>query len=608
VPVEEIVVRGSRPEEKAAPLTITEREAEAARPVDLGGLLDRFTDLALSTNSRGERLLSVRGRSEREASLVLAGVPLRDPWDQRFDLNLLPAAAFGGARLEAYGSPAYGSGSVTHLAFADGIGAQALAEGGSGGLARIEARAGRRAGALAVSALTRDGQTVSGDADLPFEEGDGLRLNTDREQWSALAHTAAQRGDLSVEAFALHARGAYGVAPEGQLDPAAEDPRAWRVPKDERSIFAVRMGRQTEHGGLRLSAWHHRTHKVITSYTDLNYTEQEEREVGRDRESGALGIGQFGAGPASLSVGGSLVFAARNEDGEGFADRFTRVTGAGFAAVKIEQGSRSLEAGIRREGFATGETGGRPEGPDLSLTTGHLTASLAAPGPWEAEFTAARIGRLPTQRELYGEALGRFLVNPDLEPETGFAFSARLAAQQGPFAFTAEPFYENSDGTIAQERVATETGIKRRRVNLDGTRTFGLSLAATYDGRSHLIGTGRVTFLDLETDNGEPVPERPEALALFELAYAPPAGIGGLLQFEHRGEAFSLAETSGFARLDPANLFSGELSYRWDHGGVRPQFYVRVDNMFDKAVLPQLGLPGPGRTLRAGLTITSVRS
>ena len=80
--------------------------------------------------------------------------------------------------------------------------------------------------------------------------------------------------------------------------------------------------------------------------------------------------------------------------------------------------------------------------------------------------------RFPTMRELFGEALGRFLVNPDLEPESSLLTEAAIEFERGETTAEAIAFFNRTYNTIGQEMVLLEgeTSARRQRVNLEGSR------------------------------------------------------------------------------------------------------------------------------------------
>ena len=50
-------------------------------------------------------------------------------------------------------------------------------------------------------------------------------------------------------------------------------------------------------------------------------------------------------------------------------------------------------------------------------------------------------------------------------------------------------------------------------------------------------------------------------------------------------------------------MFNLRAGYRLMVRAVSAEFFARVNNVTDAVVLPQLGLPGPGREVQAGLKL-----
>ncbi|MDX1421254.1 MAG: TonB-dependent receptor, partial [Rubricoccaceae bacterium] len=82
-------------------------------------------------------------------------------------------------------------------------------------------------------------------------------------------------------------------------------------------------------------------------------------------------------------------------------------------------------------------------------------------------------------------------------------------------------------------------------------------------------------------------------------------GPTALVEAVYTGRAFSLAEDDTFVPLDPSLVLNARLGYRLQPAaGWTAEVFGRVDNATDALVTPQLGLPGPGRTVRVGLRVT----
>lgn len=65
-------------------------------------------------------------------------------------------------------------------------------------------------------------------------------------------------------------------------------------------------------------------------------------------------------------------------------------------------------------------------------------------------LTAGRRTRFATLRELYGEALGRFLLNPGLRPEQAFLLDGQIDWTRPGLRLTVNPFYVRGRNTLGQ--------------------------------------------------------------------------------------------------------------------------------------------------------------
>lgn len=569
------------------------------RPRDLSDAVSVLPGATLSLNSRGETLVSIRGRSEREIAVVLDGVPLSDPWDGRLDLALLPPSIASDTRLIPEGDATSGSGGalVMKTTFTDQN--SLLTEGGDFGYGRLSARTGSEGVAtsylVAIDHVRRDGYSTSGASDLPFSQNDNrTRTNTDRTQTSLFTKAERAIGNGTLNATLLTSSASYGVAPEGHIDPAEDSVRFWRIPDDRRTIGAVQLEQPLACGDFEISTWFNAAQQSIKQFTGVSYAEEGGGERSRDRAIGGQAVWLKNG----IEAGFSAVHA-RHEEREDSApqDAFSRMTLAGWAkAEKRFTERQGFAAGVRVESFKTGDSGGRPEAPDLSVVTGQIKATRRIGRSLTVDLLAARLARLPTQRELYGQALNRFLVNPGLEPETAWMTSVRIQSVMPNIRFAIEPFLEVRDGVIGQRIVQTPGGARRQRVNQGRFESVGADFTLSARLAPGLVFDTTVNLLDLDGEEATAY-ERPDAAAFAALSYRDPSGLGGLVSVRHRGNAFSLAEDGGDVRLDPATGIDAEISYKSE----RWEAFARVENATDADFLPQLGLPGPGRQFRLGV-------
>ncbi|MEO1656600.1 MAG: TonB-dependent receptor [Pseudomonadota bacterium] len=590
--VDEVVVTGQG-QEREAPVFIVDDAA-----IDLASALLGRADVSLSTNSRGETGLAIRGRSEREVRTTINGFLLIDPWDDRLNLANIPGASFS-ADVSAIGDAATGSGGALHLQTITGPARRATAEAGDFGFFRGHGLVATSNSMVAIEGLTRDGVRAPDGADLPFSQTDiATRTNTDREQISLLAASEGDWRDLNLTGLALLSSASYGVAPEGHLDPDQSNVRFWQIPEDDRLFVAG--GAATDASGLRadVKGWLHTSRQKINVFDDASYQAITRAETSSDF---ALGVDAAVSGER-WSAGGSWSRASHSEQETGQrTEEFSRNTYALWGSLAHTLNANlSVTGDVRHEGFATGDTGGRGRGPDLSLTTSRIRMIRAPERGLGWSVTAARIGRLPSQRELYGEALGRFLVNPNLEAERAWLGEGAVTLIRTRSNLTVTTFIERRSHTIDQQIVEAEAGNLRQRINTDGYVAYGLEANGMIHVTEALTAdlSATVVEYDLRGDT-EILTERPEEQVAATLAYRPANRFDAEVRLRHQSGARSLGDTGQPVDLPSGTAFDLEAGFSFAPGA---RGYLRLDNAFDAEIVPQLGLPAPGRLLRIGIT------
>ena len=202
---------------------------------DLGGLIP---SARVSTNSRGDSHLMIRGAPERHVQTFLDDIPLNLPWDERVDLQTIPIT--GAGRIE-------GTRGMTTLLDGPGVlaGSARILPPESVGEER-RTRAGLAFGELGKSVVDLQHQDRLGSWDVlaagGWQDRDAMpvpagvvsdesgtsRDNSDLSQYSLLlrgSRSLAQTGRLNLIATGWSAE--KGVPPELHL---GDDARFWRYP------------------------------------------------------------------------------------------------------------------------------------------------------------------------------------------------------------------------------------------------------------------------------------------------------------------------------------------------------------------------------------------
>jgi iron complex outermembrane recepter protein len=209
-------------------------------------------------------------------------------------------------------------------------------------------------------------------------------------------------------------------------------------------------------------------------------------------------------------------------------------------------------------------------------------------------------------RELYGEALRRFVLNPDLHAERTNIFEAGITGAYDWGRFEIVGFDYITDGTI--ERIDTTINDKtfRKRVNLEGSTNPGIELSTFITELRPLTLEASFTFMQPRStkdaqDGTRFLTERPEMIAYVTLDYTY-EGFQPTLELSHTKPGYSAVDNV-FTELPSYTVLNARLAYRFLLEGISAQLFVRGNNLTDAVPLNQIGLPGPGRELQGGVKL-----
>ena len=632
--------------------------ARGAAAPTMEELLRRMPAVQIRANSRGEAQPDLRGAGDRQVAILLDGIPLTLGWDHRTDISIVPLTAvramtlYRGLSSMLHGPNVLGGA----IEFDVGRGA-ALREdpkplnaqlsldevGGVSASAVVSSRKETDGGArlLRVGGGHRrsPGATVPGGADedervrqeLLADNASGWRLNSDRRLSDGFL-SARYRGDGGAWASSLIAvsDAERGVPPETHVD----NPRLWRYRHQGRIIAAVSGGSGVHatllgESEVELSVGLDRSTTEIEAYESAAYETVADGEAGTTTTLSArlLGDHRFDWGPEAWTA---LTFARVSHDevphtGEELAYE-QRLWSLG---TEVEIGSEDIlrsGAGLTRwtlgasiDGADTPQSGDKK--PLDALWDWGARAGVSrviADGSLLLHAGVSRRTRFPSLRELYSGALGRFLPNPELGPETMVAGEVGLTINDGERQLQVVGFLNRLADGIVRESEPTLQGIAFRRVNRDEVRSRGvevlgagtlgpgtLGIGMTWQGV--LTGSGMPTRDGVLPDN-RPVEYAPALAGTATVGLKAPGQllVSGFVRY--RGvqrcaniDATVLDEMEASATVDIEATRSFAVA-RGD-GVVRVDAAVAVSNLTDTTVLDQCGLPQPGRTLGVQLFI-----
>ncbi len=627
----DMVVSGQADEAAAADKTRIDTPAilvqDPGSLADLGGLIP---SARVSTNSRGDSHLMIRGAPERHVQTFLDDIPLNLPWDERVDLQTIPITGVG--RVE-------GTRGMTTLL--DGPGVLA-------GSARIlppepadpprRTRAGLTFGqyGLTVADLLHQDRLGSWDvlaaggwqdrnawpvpATVQDQTGEEERANSDLNQYSLLlrgSRPVAGTGRLNLLATGWSAE--KGVPPELHL---GEDARFWRYPVRKRGLLGASLDLPLGHEGL----WD------LQTALSADFFEQEIDPRGPDGWDQPLETGQeyehnwdrTGYGKSRLNRWlGDRAQISVQADARYTHHRESLTVGgpveayAQWLIALVAQGEFQLselwllQAGAGIDHAATPESGDKAANDPENAPALNLRALRHLGDRSRVYAAASRRSRFPSLRELYSGALGRFVPNPDLKPEQQDLYEIGLATDHRAWGLEAAAFLNYLHDGIEKMKVPGP-GSQFQRVNRSEIRVPGLELVGYWNPAGYLTVNLQHTVMSARVKDGDsydsPAEDRPDYLSRAGVNWSRHAGPGALFEAVVTGGRWSAdasgasAATDDLKRLPAGVTWNLRVSWRLLGPRTRTEAHLRIDNLFDQLVAYQVGLPNPGRVFSGGIS------
>ncbi len=635
--MEAIRVRATRPlaTTGGANAVLLSLESPRAQPVPiLEDVLRQLPFVQVRENSRGEAQLTLRGTESRQVAVLVDGVPLTLGWDARTDLSVIPVAAarqvqlFRGLSSVLHGPNVLGGVVEVDIGSGDppfdpprtAIEAGVDETGASVVGGRVGGAWSLGAGHLWIQGgagyRSRDGVPLPGGVEEPVAADDGLRLNSDLKHVSGFF--AARYGSqtdgpwVSLSSFAFRAE--KGVPPELHVG----DPRLWRIPETARVVTALSAGTgwgrtPLGEGDVEASLGLDFGDTQIDSYDGLDYRTVEESEFSDDRTATLRVVGDHTLSRGILRGAFTLAETRHVERIDlGPASRFEqRLVSFG---LEVEQPVGSLEsearirdlrltAGVSLDRASTPRAGGLQPRDPITEWGARVGGSLVVGGNSRISLGGSRRVRFPSLRELYSGALGRFVPNPDLQPEVLRTLETGITGSAGPLEGQAVLFHQRFSDAI----VRTGLGDGRfTRENRNRITAAGLELLAALRVGAFAVGGDltwqNVSLRDAAAPAAQLRPEyQPEIFGSLDLTGPLALGITGRASVGLVGRQYCVDPDLGRdVALDRSGRLDLLVSREWRIGGPfeRLQTALSLDNVTDAAVFDQCGLPQEGRLFR----------
>ena len=605
------------------------------QPRNLGDALRGLPGVSVRPNSRGESVPRIRGAEERQTQVFLDGAPLTVPWDGRISLDLLPAGLAGSITVRKGGVPIeYGANAVAGVIDiqsrrggpnGEGTGVAGVGQIGTHGLVNfggvLTVSIGDTDFTLAAAHISQDAVRVADPDALPFSQDDSRRrTNSDGFSNSVFASMGGGLGpDIDWRASILHFDAGRGIAPESDRDPAIAAPRFWRYPDIGFTQASARMHAQLGSDvALDVIGWQQWFAQTINAYRTIDYAALRSRETNDDTTSGGRVTLTNPAGPLTLRWSGTAQSSTHVQTDTAFPPGIAgpaltyrqNLFSLGLEADAPLAARTRLTAGIGHDISSNPLTGDKPAQPTKRNMAFSVGVHHRFDDRWRLSVTGGRRTRFPSARELFGEASGRFLPNPDLKPETAWLADAELTWRDaGGITVTINPFFARTVDGISQRIIRVGNAALRQRFNISGATSYGIDALALMPVGEDLSLQFGGTLLSANADAGTAPFQRQVQRPAHELTaavdWAPGDAFDLRAEIRQIGPAVDLAPDGSAARLPPAT----EINLRFAlpvvsfAGGRQLSLTAAADNLTDALIVPQLGLPLPGRTLRIGFRV-----
>lgn len=607
-----------RPEESGADTEATWLGRDEMRRFDrdtIGDALNLLPGVSLSTNSRNEMTIAVRGFDARQVPLFIDGIPVYVPYDGYVDFNRFTTADLAAIQVaKGFSSVTYGAnalgGAINLISRkpARRFEGDVSAGSGSGQERRTSANIGTNQGLWYLQAglswLEADGTPLSKDFRPSATENGGQRNNDHREdrKLSVKVGVTPRSGDEYAISY-YRQDGEKGQPPS--TDPAVA--RYWRWPYwDKESLYFVSRTALGATGSLNVRLYHDRFDNEVDSYTDDTYTTLRTsgrgsvstgRSIYKDRTSGGSVAfeSEFFAAHALRVVGHFKddeheEFDANGVDNTNFVDRLLSVGAEDNIRLTA---TTTLSLGVARHELRPDKVFSR--GNPYSLP-GRQTATDAQAGLFHDPSSAtrfyatiARKSRLPTLKDRYSQRLGTYIENPALRAERSLNYEIGYRGELW-VGGSAEAALFFSDVTDRIQSVSNVSGTLSQMQNIGKVRASGVELGLRTDLTRFLAIGGHYTYTDLENriDPTIRVTDVPEHKVTAHAQWQLTEHFDVLLFVEHDGArwASNTVRLPGFTTVDAKASLKPRKGVSLEAG---------VTNLADRNFSLADGFPAPGR-------------
>lgn len=589
---------------------------------DVAESLNLLSGVTLSTNSRNERTIFVRGFDSRQVPLYIDGIPIYVPYDGYVDFGRFTTADLAGIQVsKGFSSVAYGpnalGGAINLLSRKPRHALEMDVSAGwsSGDSWQTALNVGTNQGwgylQAGASYSNSTGFPLSSDFESTATEGGGYRNNAYREddKVSIKLGLTPDNGDEYALSY-YKQNGEKGQPPS--TDPASA--RYWQWPFwDKEGFNFVSRTSLSSVESLKLRLYHDTYGNEVTSFTDGSYSKL--KKTGKGSVSTGRSIYNDSANGGSIELESlrfraqTLRFVTHYKQDEHIETDANSQKNADYKDVLLSFGiedtiqirpNLALSLGMSRHQLRPKHvySRGNPYSKPDKTTAYDAQAGLFYDWSENARLyaTVARKTRIPTLKDRYSQRLGTYIENPALGAEESLNYE--IGYQGTPWEggkVEAAIFY--SDITDKIQSVANVLGIKSQMQNVGKVRMVGAELGASGQVLEWLEIGGSYTFIDLEnrSDSSQRLTDVPQhkAIAYTILSPLPRLDVIAFAEYNSSRWASNTVKLPGFATLDLKVAYEALPNLIVEAG---------VTNLADRNYELADGFPSPGRMWFANAT------
>jgi iron complex outermembrane receptor protein len=589
---------------------------------NIGDALNLLSGVTLSTNSRNEKTIAIRGFDSRQVPLFMDGIPVYVPYDGYVDFNRFTTADLAAIQVaKGFSSLAYGpntlGGAINLISRrpASRFEADGRISGGVGDERQFAVNIGSRQGKWYVQAgasrIEADDFRLSSDFVPTATENGGARENSWRkdEKLSLKLGLVPNQKDEYVISY-YRQDGEKGQPPS--TIPA--DARYWQWPYwDKEGIALLTSTALGESESLKVRLYADDYGNEVDSYTDGTYTTLKTSgrgsvSTGRSIYDDSTRGGSFELESVRIEANTLRLFASYRADEHRETDA-NGIQNSHLADDLLSYGLEDniqigptllLSVGVSRDELRPDKVFNAGNPYTLPGTKDATNAQAGLFYRWSGTArlyaTVAKKSRLPTLKDRYSQRLGTYIENPYLQPETSVNYEIGYQGFVGESVRTeAAAFYSDIDDRI--QSVANVSGNLSQMQNIGRVRITGLELAMHDQLFAQLAAGFSYTLIDRDnrSDPATRLTDVPRQKLTLDARYQPANDfdIVAFLESNSSRWASNTKSLPGFTTLSLKTVWR-----------VNPQLHAEAGagNVLDRDYTLADGFPSAGRMWFAGVS------